>query len=70
MQNGLRGNENVDPRGYGPGMQAGKRPPQEPNGRTVLEGYRKDIMNGFQENPRYNPVSNTFVDALEADRIR
>lgn len=33
--------------------------PQEPNGRTVLEGYRKDVMNGFEEKPRYNPMNPT-----------
>jgi hypothetical protein len=32
--------------------------PMEPSGRTVLEGYRQDIANGFEaERPRYNPVS-------------
>jgi hypothetical protein len=30
---------------------------QEPNGKVVLEGYRSDIMSGFQEKSRYNPVS-------------
>lgn len=31
---------------------------QGPNGAVILEGYRDDIMNGFQgEKPRYNPVS-------------
>lgn len=28
-----------------------------PGGRQIMEGYRKDIMNGFaQDLPRYNPV--------------
>lgn len=28
-----------------------------PGGRQIMEGYRKDIMNGFaQDQPRYNPV--------------
>lgn len=56
-QNGYKGNENVDPRNYGSAMQNGRRGLPEPQGRTVLEGYRKDIMNGFEEKPRYNPVS-------------
>lgn len=31
-----------------------------PGGRQIMEGYRKDIMNGFaQEQPRYNPVRNS-----------
>jgi hypothetical protein len=30
---------------------------QEPGGKTILEGYRQDIMTGFEEKPRYNPVS-------------
>jgi len=30
---------------------------QEPGGRTILEGYRQEIMTGFEEKPRYNPVS-------------
>jgi hypothetical protein len=32
--------------------------PQSPNGAVMLEGYRNDIMNGFEgEKARYNPVS-------------
>ncbi len=28
-----------------------------PSGRAMVEGYRKDILNGFEkEQPRYNPV--------------
>ena len=30
---------------------------QQPDGSAILEGYRNDIMNGFQEDVRYNPVS-------------
>ena len=31
-------------------------------GKTLVEGYRKDILNGFEkENPRYNPVSSGHV---------
>jgi len=57
-QNGYR-NENADSRNYNAGQQNGRiGGPQEPSGRTILEGYRKDIMNGFEdEKPRYNPVS-------------
>lgn len=70
-QNGYR-KENVDPRNNngnvnanGPATQTqtqmqdnGRRaPPPEPSGRTVLEGYRQDVMSGFEEKPRYNPVS-------------
>jgi hypothetical protein len=30
----------------------------EASGRTILEGYRQDILTGFEpEKPRYNPVS-------------
>lgn len=31
--------------------------PQSPAGAVVLEGYRSEIMNGFLEKPRFNPVS-------------
>ncbi len=55
-QKGYRGSENVDPRDYSTAMQNGRRGLPEPQGRTVLEGYRMDIMNGFEEKPRYNPV--------------
>jgi hypothetical protein len=28
-----------------------------PTGKALVEGYRKDILNGFErEKPRYNPV--------------
>lgn len=34
--------------------------PQSPNGAVILEGYRNDIMNGFQgEKARYNPMNPT-----------
>ncbi|KAK0103802.1 hypothetical protein ONS95_005801 [Cadophora gregata] len=70
-KNGYSRKENVDPR---TNMQVaqqntGRRgaaplpvpvpAPPEPNGRTVLEGYRKDVMNGFEEKPRYNPMNPT-----------
>ena len=43
----------------------------EASGKVVLDGYRQEIMNGFEtDKPRFNPVSFIFVDALEADRIR
>lgn len=54
-QNGY--NENVDPRNYGPPTLNGRKGIPEPNGRVVLEGYRNDIINGFEEKARYNPVS-------------
>lgn len=32
--------------------------PTSPTGKTLLEGYGDQILNGFQqEKPRYNPVS-------------
>lgn len=54
-----RNDENADPRSYGaPGQVGARGRSQEPNGRVVLEGYRSDIMNGFEApKPRYNPVS-------------
>jgi len=30
---------------------------QQPDGSTILDGYRSEIMNGFEEVARYNPVS-------------
>lgn len=57
-QNGYR-NDNQREREYGssPPMPSRKALP-DPSGRTVLEGYRQDIMTGFEEEkPRYNPVS-------------
>ena len=49
--------ENTNSRSYGSATpRTGGS--QEPNGRIVLEGYRKDIVNGFEtENPRFNTVS-------------
>lgn len=30
---------------------------QDPNGKAILEGYREEVLNGFEpEKPRYNPV--------------
>ncbi len=38
----------------GPGLGPGAI---GPNGRAMVEGYRKDILNGFEKDkPRYNPV--------------
>jgi hypothetical protein len=58
--NGYR-NENGNQRGYGdppPRMNGMTGGTQEPSRRAVLEGYRPDIMTGFEgERPRYNPVS-------------
>jgi len=32
-----------------------------PNGKVILEGYRQDILNGFeQDKPRYNPVRKPY----------
>jgi hypothetical protein len=30
---------------------------QGPNGAVILDGYRSEIMNGFEAKPRFNPVS-------------
>ncbi len=50
-------------RGYGGGgggYETGRLSPAQavmPSGRAMMEGYRKDIVNGFEkEKPRYNPV--------------
>lgn len=44
--------------GSGGGMSNGRSGPMSPDGRTILEGYRNDIITGFEgEKPRYNPVS-------------
>ena len=58
-QNGYRNDENAESRSYATQGQNGQRGgPQEPNGRVVLEGYRNDIMGGFEApKPLYNPVS-------------
>lgn len=42
----------------------------EPNGQTMLGGYRQDIMNGFEaETPRYNPVrKHSFAPRRFADK--
>jgi hypothetical protein len=58
-QNGYRNDENLAPRTFGTSGQSGQMGgSQVPNGRIVLEGYRNDIINGFEPpKPRYNPVS-------------
>jgi hypothetical protein len=58
-QKGYRNDENANPRSYGIPAQNGQRVRSpEPNGRVVLEGYRNEIMNGFEvPKPPYNPVS-------------
>ena len=33
------------------------RPVEGPNGASILDGYRNEIMNGFEGKPRFNPVS-------------
>ncbi len=59
-QNGY-GKENMSPTSYRSSKQYGRARGPELNGRTVLEGYRPDIMNGFEgEKPRYNPVSVSY----------
>ena len=44
----------------GYGYNAGRLSPPTDSlipGKTLVEGYRKDIVNGFEkEKPRYNPV--------------
>jgi hypothetical protein len=43
------------PYGYGPSRLSPPAP--SPSGKTLVEGYRKDILTGFEkEHPRYNPV--------------
>lgn len=37
---------------------------QGPNGAVILDGYRNEIMNGFEGKPRYNPVSTTLLPDL------
>lgn len=33
-----------------------------PNGKTILNSYRQDIVNGFEvDKPRYNPVRNSSI---------
>lgn len=42
-----------------------------PGGRQIMEGYRKDIMNGFaQDQPRYNPVGSPTRASLRLTLIR
>ncbi|CZT04130.1 hypothetical protein WAI453_009587 [Rhynchosporium graminicola] len=62
-QGGYR-KENVDPRsnnqnGSSNSILSQRRVPPEPSGRIVYEGYRKGVMNGFEEKPRYNPMNPT-----------
>lgn len=60
-QNGYKNVENANPQSYDAPKQDGPRGgSQEPNGRIVLEGYRNEIMNGFETpKPPYNPVSSS-----------
>lgn len=54
------GNENANPNSYG-FAKPKSGGSLEPNGRIILEGYRKDIVNGFEgEKLRYNPVSRSI----------
>lgn len=40
-------------------------PTPSPNGKTLVEGYRNDIMTGFQKDPpRFNPVCKWDRDFL------
>lgn len=54
---GFRNERNGDmpPRNYG----LSKIGPhsQDPSARVMLDGYKADIMNGFEEKPKHNPVS-------------
>ncbi|KAJ4316411.1 hypothetical protein N0V84_007848 [Fusarium piperis] len=44
------------PYGYGPSRLSPPAP--SPSGKTLVEGYRKDIITGFEkEHPRYNPMN-------------
>jgi hypothetical protein len=60
-QNGYRNDENANPRSYEAPKPNGPRgASQEPNARIILEGYRNEIMNGFESpKPQYNPVSSS-----------
>jgi hypothetical protein len=68
-QKGYKNDENAEPRGYGAQGQNGQRARSpEPNGRAVLEGYRNEIMNGFEApKQRYNPVSRHFRERLGSE---
>ncbi|RSL97376.1 hypothetical protein CEP52_010962 [Fusarium oligoseptatum] len=45
------------PYGYGPSSRLSP-PAPSPSGKTLVEGYRKDIIIGFEkEHPRYNPMN-------------
>ena len=62
LQKGYRHDENSEQRSYGAQDQNRQRGrSQEPNGRVILEGYRNDMMNGYEApKPRYNPVSRKY----------
>jgi hypothetical protein len=64
-QKGYRNDENAEPLSYGAQGQKGQRGRSPgPNGRVILEGYRNDIMTGFEvPKPRYNPVSRAQLRA-------
>jgi hypothetical protein len=57
--NGYKDDENANLRSYDAPKQNGPRGgSQELDGRIALDGYRNEIMNGFETpKPRYNPVS-------------
>ena len=62
LQKGYRNDENAEQRSYGAQDQNRQRGrSQEPNGRVILEGYRNDMMKGYEApKPRYNPVSRKY----------
>lgn len=42
---------------YGQSRLSPTAPSPTPSGKFIIEGYRKDIVNGFEkEHPRFNPV--------------
>ncbi|KAL3426675.1 involucrin repeat protein [Phlyctema vagabunda] len=62
--------------GYSGSGSAYDRGPASPTGRTVLEGYRNEIMTGFQrEKPRFNPAnasrpqSSTLVNVNDSIQV-
>ena len=71
-QNGYRNDENSAPRTFGTSGQSGQMGgSQVLNGRIVLEGYRNDIINGFEPpKPRYNPVSIPHLRNKNQSRVR
>ena len=43
--------------GFGPARSPPRAGPSMPNGKVLVEGYRKETLNGFdKEMPRLNPV--------------